>query len=80
MTNFAIHTKVVPSSDSCTQSGGISDEISSGNIEMKKNFKISAKKKETKGNDKNTVIKEKEGNSKCEIQTIKERKRNLEYS
>ena len=32
------------------------------------------KTKELKENDKNTVIKEKKGNSKCEIQTIKKEK------
>ena len=40
--------------------------------------RISTKRKETKGEDKNTIIKEKEENSKCEIQTIKERKGNLD--
>ena len=34
-------------------------------------------RKETKGKDKNTVIKEKEGNDKFKIQTIKERRGNL---
>ena len=48
MTNFAIHTIVVPSSDSCTQSDGISDEISSGNIEMKKKIKNFSEKEGNK--------------------------------
>ena len=56
----------------------VSNEISSCNVQKKKNRKISTKRKEAKGKDKNTVIKEKEGNCKCKIQTIKERKSNLD--
>ena len=66
------------SSDSSTSSDEISDEISSGNIQKKKNRKISMKRKETKRKDKNTVIKIKEKNSKCEIQT-KRKKRKCRY-
>ena len=65
------------SSDSNTSSGESFKEISSGNIQ-KKNRKILTKRKETKGKDKNTVSKEMEENSKCEIQTIKERKGSLQ--
>ena len=65
------------SSDSNTSSGESFKEISSGNIQ-KKNRKILTKRKETKGKDKNTVIKEMEENSKCKIQTIKERKGSLQ--
>ena len=36
------------------------------------------RQKETKGKDKNTVIKEMEENGKCEIQTIKETKGSLQ--
>ena len=60
------------SSQSSTSSDEISDEIS-----YEKNGKISTKRKETKGKDKNTVIKQEEGNSKCketkEIQIICEK-------
>ena len=58
-------------SESSTSSVKTFDEISSGNTEQKKNQNISTKRKEIKGMDKNTVIKEKEGNSKCDNQTIK---------
>ena len=55
------------SPDSSISSDKIFDEISSSNIRKKRNQKISTKMKERKGtdkNDKNTVIWEKEGNSK----------------
>ena len=58
-------------SESSTSSDKTSDEISSGNTEQKKNRNISTKRKEIKGMDKNTVIKEKKGNSNCDNQTIK---------
>ena len=50
--------------DTSTSSDKNSDEISSGNIQKKTNRRISTKRKETKGKDKNTVIKEKEENRK----------------
>ena len=69
--------------DRSTLSDEISDNTkSSGNTQEKKNRKILTKKKETKGKNKNckkkTVIKENEENGKCEVQTFKERKGNLD--
>ena len=64
--------------DTSTSSDKNSDEISSGNIQKKTNRRISTKRKEMKGKDKNTVIKEKEENRKYEIQIIKEGKGNLD--
>ena len=52
------------SSDGSTSSDKISAEIPSGNIQKKKNRKISMKMKEMKRKDKNTVIKEKDKTSK----------------
>ena len=55
------------SSDSSTSSDQISHEISSGNIQTKKNRKISRKRKEMKRKDKNTVIKEKDETGNLDI-------------
>ena len=50
--------------DSSTSSDEISDKISSGNMEKKKNRKISTKRKEMKRKDSENVIKEKDETTK----------------
>ena len=76
MASLAFYAIVI--SNSSKPPNEVSNEISSCNVQKKKNRKISTKRKEAKGKDKNTVVKEKEGNCKCKIQTIKERKSNLD--
>ena len=81
ITNLAIHAIVLPLQTAVPCLRKFLTKFHRVIHKRKKSRKISTKRKETKGNnknDKNTVIKEIEGNGKCEVQTIKERKGNLD--
>ena len=78
MASLAFYAIVI--SNSSKPSDEVSNEMSSCNVQKKKNRKISTKRKDAKRKDKNTIIKEKKRNYKREIQTIKKRKSNLDTS
>ena len=67
MTNLAIHTIVVPLQTVVPHLTKFMTKSHRIIYKKKKTRKISTKRKKTKGKDKNTVIKEKEENSKSEI-------------
>ena len=78
LTNLAIDRIAVPLQTAIPHLTKVLKKSHRVTYKKKKNRKILTKRKETKGKDKNTVIKEMEENGKCEIQTIKERKGSLQ--